>query len=57
MFRGLRDMADMCERASVSVLGKMAVIKSERGGKAIVGLSSICSMAKRLGLCLDNYQC
>ncbi|MEM0371536.1 MAG: hypothetical protein QXG46_03215 [Ignisphaera sp.] len=50
-------MVDKCEKASVNILGKIAVIRTERKGKAIVGLNSLCTIAKRLGLCIDGYKC
>ena len=46
-----------CEKASVNIIGKIAVIRSERGGKAIVGVHNLCSVAKKLGLCIENYRC
>lgn len=46
-----------CEKAYMNILGKMVVIRTEKGGKAIVGLNSICLLAKKLGLCIENYQC
>lgn len=46
-----------CEKAVVSILGKMVIIRTERGGKAIVGVHNLCTLAKRLGLCLEGYSC
>jgi len=46
-----------CERARVKIIGKSAVIVTERGSKALVGLHILCNIAKRLNLCLENYEC
>lgn len=46
-----------CEKATVNILGKMAILRTERGGKAIVGIRNLCSIAKRLGICLEDYRC
>lgn len=46
-----------CEKATVTNLGKMIIIRTEKGGKAIVGVHNLCSIAKRLGICLEDYRC
>ncbi|MEM1644514.1 MAG: hypothetical protein QXL96_01370 [Ignisphaera sp.] len=46
-----------CEETKVVVLGKMAIIKTKSGGKALVGSHNLCVLAKRLGLCFENYDC
>lgn len=46
-----------CEKAEVILLGKIAIIRAKGGGKALVGLHNICALAKRLGLCFENYDC
>ncbi len=46
-----------CERAKVKIVGKVAIIETERGARAMVGLHLLCSLAKRLKLCLENYEC
>lgn len=47
----------MCEKISVKIIGKTAILKNEKGFKAIVGVDTLCTLAKRLNLCLDNYKC
>ncbi|MCS7112133.1 MAG: hypothetical protein N3D82_04120 [Ignisphaera sp.] len=47
----------MCEKTSVKIVGRTAILKSERGFKAIVGADTLCILAKRLNLCLENYKC
>ncbi|MEM0228417.1 MAG: hypothetical protein QXJ56_03090 [Ignisphaera sp.] len=47
----------MCEKTSVKIIGRTAILKGEKGSKAIVGVDTLCSLAKRLNLCLDNYKC
>lgn len=47
----------MCERTTVKIVGKTAILKGEKGSKAIVGVDSLCLLAKRLNLCLENYKC
>jgi len=46
-----------CEKAWVKILGKSAVIATERGAKAVVPLAKLCEYAKRLDLCIENYDC
>ncbi|MEL9939572.1 MAG: hypothetical protein QW632_03320 [Ignisphaera sp.] len=46
-----------CEKASVKIMGKVAIIRTERGSKALVGADDLCDLAKKLGLCLENYNC
>lgn len=56
-----------CEKAKVKLLGvdsakqgkapKLFVIETERGSKAVVGASKLCEIAKRLNLCLENFDC
>jgi hypothetical protein len=48
---------DVCEKAEVLILGKIAVIRTKSGGMALIGVHNICSIAKRLRLCFDNYKC
>jgi hypothetical protein len=47
----------MCEKTTIKIVGKTAILKSEKGFKAIVGVDNLCSLAKRLNLCLENYKC
>ncbi len=46
-----------CERARVKIIGKTAIIITERGARAMMGLHLLCKLAKRLKLCLENYEC
>ncbi|MCC6058400.1 MAG: hypothetical protein LM568_05755 [Desulfurococcaceae archaeon] len=48
---------DICEKAEVAILGKVAVIRTKSGGKALIGVHNLCSIAKRLKLCFENYKC
>lgn len=44
-------------KAKVKVVGDLAIIEVESGGKAAVPLSNLCSVAKKLNLHLVNYSC
>jgi len=46
-----------CEKAVVKTIGKVAIIRTERGSKALVGIETLCNLAKKLNLCLENYNC
>ena len=46
-----------CEKATVKIIGKAAIIRTERGSKALVGLDMLCTIAKKLNLCIENYKC
>lgn len=50
-------LVDMCEKAEVVILGKIAVVRTKNGGKALIGVHNLCSIAKRLNLCFENYKC
>ena len=46
-----------CERARVKIIGRVAIIETERGSRAMIGVHLLCDLAKRLKLCLENYEC
>ncbi len=50
-------MSSKCEKAYIKVIGRSAVIRTERGSKALVSLENLCRYAQRLGLCIENYKC
>jgi hypothetical protein len=46
-----------CEKAFVKIIGRVAILRSERGSKALIGVENLCSLAKKLNICLENYSC
>jgi len=44
-------------KAKVEVWGKVAYVKLETGGEALIPLSELCGFAKRFGLVLEGYDC
>jgi len=46
-----------CVEADVVVMGKMAMITTSNGKKAVVPLRILCDVARRFGLCYRNYRC
>ncbi len=46
-----------CIRARVKLIGRAAIIETEHGAKALVNIKNLCLYAKRLNLCLENYEC
>ena len=44
----------MCERATVKIREKVALIATERGSQAIVPLDKLCKLVERLQICLDD---
>jgi hypothetical protein len=46
-----------CEKVNVKVIGRVAILRSERGSKALVGIENLCTLAKKLNICLENYDC
>ncbi len=43
--------------AEVYIAGKMAMITTRDGKRAVVPLRILCDMAKRFGICYKNYRC
>jgi len=48
---------EVCVEADVAVVGKMAMITTRDGKRAVVPLRILCDVAKRFGLCYRNYRC
>lgn len=46
-----------CVEAEVSIMGRMAVITTKDGKKAVVPLRIVCEMARRFNICYKNYKC
>jgi len=46
-----------CLKARVKLIGRTAIITTENGAKAMMGIHVLCQIAKRLNLCLENYEC
>ncbi|MCI4438159.1 MAG: hypothetical protein JHC33_15235 [Ignisphaera sp.] len=46
-----------CEKATVKIVGKIAILRTERGSKALVSVEALCNLAKKLNLCIENYNC
>lgn len=44
----------MCEKATIIVRDKVAIITTERGSKAIVPVEQICRALERLHLCVND---
>lgn len=44
----------MCERATVKVKEKVALVTTERNSQAIVPLDKLCKFVERLRICLDD---
>lgn len=44
----------MCERATVKIREKVALITTEGGSQAIVPLDKLCKLIERLRICLDD---
>jgi len=49
--------SDSCEKASIKIIGRVAILRSEKGSKALVGIENLCNLAKKLNICLENYNC
>jgi len=48
---------DRCIEAEVSIMGRMAVITTRDGKRAVVPLRMLCEMARRFNICYRNYKC
>lgn len=55
--REQRDESRECLEAEVYISGKMAMITTKDGKKAVVPLRILCELAKRFGICYKNYKC
>ncbi|MCC6047855.1 MAG: hypothetical protein LM571_06710 [Desulfurococcaceae archaeon] len=44
----------MCEKATVVIRDKVAIVSTERGSKAIVPIDQICKALERLRLCVND---
>lgn len=44
-------------KARVEIRGKVAYLKLESGGEAIVPVSELCNLARRFNIELKNYDC
>ncbi|MEM1610650.1 MAG: hypothetical protein QXQ57_03255 [Sulfolobales archaeon] len=46
-----------CLEAEVYISGRMAMITTRDGKRAVVPLRILCDMARRFGICYKNYKC
>lgn len=44
----------MCEKATIKIKDKVALVTTEKGSQAIISLDKLCKFAERLRICIDD---